>query len=526
MLSSDSDGDASYGETFFETSFDILVLGVAFLITAFVAFRRMSISQQAPQGGAETTVVTAFYSLIFVLGHSLRSHCTLFLLLTFSVNVLQARKVDQISPGSATGNDVNDWIQARCSEDGVALWVYEGVLVDPLEGRKIANVEGLEIVRHLSTVGDSKNHSNKRIFRRECGDLEVGSLISHPNATFDRASTILSRKLFCYKAPENPRQLLNSIKLRPNSPTRKIPTKQAVAVYETATTFISRGKELIAHTEWPDRQSIWGRATRNVLGTTSQDGDSNSEKGDQKTFDFTIYARQKSANKKKEQLFDLTKPPIDPGSNSPALVSSPKRGKLIEFGASSSTGKDKFGARETYSYIMRTEPSADPEGGILQRLGIQKSAKPTDSTVPSCTVRYTRYGEGPPFFGPGRICSLELQGRRVYSFDDLPPLTSSLIANRISSRFLSDYRESDQSIPGKNKALDIFRSPGPALQVQPTEDEPSDFWLPDYLKQHGQIYWSRLQQRASKFSLKQRKQRQPPQEQEQLNWADKVHVPP
>lgn len=73
MAQSDSDSNSSssslatttaYGETFFETSFDI-VLGVAFLITAYVAFRRMSISQRQPQGGAETTVVTAFYSLIF-----------------------------------------------------------------------------------------------------------------------------------------------------------------------------------------------------------------------------------------------------------------------------------------------------------------------------------------------------------------------------------------------------------------------------------------------------------------------------
>jgi len=64
-----STGDEDYGssvsfqETFLESGFDI-ALGLAFLITAYVAFRRMSVSQQQPQGGAETTVVTAFYSLI------------------------------------------------------------------------------------------------------------------------------------------------------------------------------------------------------------------------------------------------------------------------------------------------------------------------------------------------------------------------------------------------------------------------------------------------------------------------------
>lgn len=64
VTDSTAEAVTSFQETFFESGFDI-VLGVAFLITAWVAFRRMSVSQQQPQGGAETTVVTAFYSLIF-----------------------------------------------------------------------------------------------------------------------------------------------------------------------------------------------------------------------------------------------------------------------------------------------------------------------------------------------------------------------------------------------------------------------------------------------------------------------------
>ena len=49
------------GETNFEKGLDA-VLGVAFLITAIFAAKRMTWTRQ--QGGAETTVVTAFYSLI------------------------------------------------------------------------------------------------------------------------------------------------------------------------------------------------------------------------------------------------------------------------------------------------------------------------------------------------------------------------------------------------------------------------------------------------------------------------------
>jgi hypothetical protein len=51
------------GETTFEQVLDV-VMGVAFLITAIFAAKRMTWTRQ--QGGAETTVVTAFYSLILV----------------------------------------------------------------------------------------------------------------------------------------------------------------------------------------------------------------------------------------------------------------------------------------------------------------------------------------------------------------------------------------------------------------------------------------------------------------------------
>jgi hypothetical protein len=51
------------GETPFEQILD-MVMGLAFLITAIFAAKRMTWTRQ--QGGAETTVVTAFYSLILV----------------------------------------------------------------------------------------------------------------------------------------------------------------------------------------------------------------------------------------------------------------------------------------------------------------------------------------------------------------------------------------------------------------------------------------------------------------------------
>jgi hypothetical protein len=67
LLAGDSSSNniniGSIGETSFEKTLDA-ILGVAFLITAIFAAKRMTWTRQ--QGGAETTVVTAFYSLILV----------------------------------------------------------------------------------------------------------------------------------------------------------------------------------------------------------------------------------------------------------------------------------------------------------------------------------------------------------------------------------------------------------------------------------------------------------------------------
>lgn len=62
-ISSAPDIPGPEAETSFEQILDV-VMGVAFLITAIFAAKRMTWTRQ--QGGAETTVVTAFYSLILV----------------------------------------------------------------------------------------------------------------------------------------------------------------------------------------------------------------------------------------------------------------------------------------------------------------------------------------------------------------------------------------------------------------------------------------------------------------------------
>ena len=413
-----------------------------------------------------------------------------------------AASASSSSSSSPYGQELKSWIQARCGnpmlssqsqqqqqqqqqqKDKVAIWVYEGALFDPLEGRKIANVEGVELVQHV------KDKTNGNV-----ADLEVGPLLSNPNATYDCADTIFSRKLFCYSPSSSSsgkdKQLLRQIRLRPNAPVRKIPTQQAVAAYDTATTFISRGPELIAHTEWPDRQSIWGRALRHRTAYNTKTS-STDNRPKQQVFEYTIYARQKAAKKHPDQLFDLTKPSqylgarqglvggdnkYDDDNDDAEVAAAPQRAKLIEFGSGSSNSKDKFGARETYSYTYDDPQTSKPN--LLQQLFRRR--KPSFTTISNCQVRYSRYGEGPPFFGPGRICTLELQGRRVASIAEIPPLTASIIRKRMSPDQFFNPSTSNWRLQGEK-----------SLQVAPASDEPKDFWLPDIAKEQGKLVWTKV----------------------------------
>ena len=256
--------------------------------------------------------------------------------------------------------------QHQQNEKGCAMWVYEGSLVDPSNGRTIAQVEGLELVRHLtecyntphglpavpqvnhtsmSTAAATVHHHDSQESSfidswqklrglHRLGDLAVKDILTNPanHHRWDYATTILSRKLFCYMAPlSSPssssslspvprdhkmedaeytsppiRHLLSSFRLRPTSPIRKIPIQQSTALYDTATTFIScnRGRDLWIHTEFPDGRWCLGSALTSSSTTTPrtstvEDGrlmyvDNYKHIHPNQNFDFQVYVRASS----------------------------------------------------------------------------------------------------------------------------------------------------------------------------------------------------------------------------------------
>jgi len=555
------------------------------------------------------------------------------------------RQLRSFHPGS-----IKNFLHSRCcnaqdTRKTNSIWVYEGYLVDPFNGRRIAEVEGVELVRHLTDNVYCKDNNDiddefskdrdfpdeedvnislieafkpgnaesyrltpkqlkkqSSIQKKRLGDLSIKSIlfppkkvVSSPKSTFgkiidaenvdstssswDYASTILSRKFFCYRDPSDKRKVLSSIRIRPGiGKVRKLKIEETVALYDTATTFISRdnGQELDVHTEWSNGRSILAKADHAAgdKELNSDWGESNHEssiltsldRGRKKntfannevpinTFEYTVYAKgQRGLSSKattetpklgltKTQLIELNKK--KKGDNFDGVTISPPRTRLIQFGSDKVTN-DKYGARESYSYSFPSQPLStssilslpfmnNAPAAIKETLTALshtynkcsrciKSKLYADSKYASddsssedspCVVRYTRYGESPPWYGVGRMCTLELVGKKVSSLQHVPPLIASLAAKNvpgftsvnypISSRMTPlnsdggtkqgyenlnlffDHKDKEYESAAK-KALQWFRDDDENLQIY-NHDEEMDFFtrLKERLKKNKSL---------------------------------------
>lgn len=81
--------------------------------------------------------------------------------------------------------------------------------------------------------------------------------------------------------------------------------------------------------------------------------------------------------------------------------------KWIAFG---STPPRSHGCRESYTYVNAEHEGENSGAGFEGQQGARTSG----------LMSYTRFGECPSWYGIGRTCSLDLQGRRIDSFASLP----------------------------------------------------------------------------------------------------------
>ena len=426
--------------------------------------------------------------------------------------------------------------------------MYRGTLYDPIDGRSIATVQGLELVRPVyNTSGlaidkvlrkspTSTSTNQQQTFHSINGTINDDTTTATANID---AVTLWSQKVFCYTTttttktrgqssektkmttrkeavPNSPLSssgavgsndddddeeeeiLLTNVRIRPQSPRKVLPLDQVVSVYETATTYIETdgrtkpkmrsaadGREqqrqqerqrssaretvsssclpgtVIVHSEWPNGQTVWNTAS--VPQLNSHDNESSQQaQQQQQQLDFTVYAKVRSrsspnsVNPPKDMLFpsssSTTSRDYNKNKKGDDVVVGPKRSKLIHFGSSTVDENNKFGARETYSFRNIPLESAIPsididrsrshDGRIKgRRRNLMAVARDfllrpfqkggdiatTSSATLMPVMSYTRYGEGPPWFSPGRHCLLEIQGRPINSLDEATPVLQSLV---------------------------------------------------------------------------------------------------
>eukprot|EP00563_Minutocellus_polymorphus_P008856 CAMPEP_0181020468 /NCGR_PEP_ID=MMETSP1070-20121207/462_1 /TAXON_ID=265543 /ORGANISM="Minutocellus polymorphus, Strain NH13" /LENGTH=467 /DNA_ID=CAMNT_0023097275 /DNA_START=436 /DNA_END=1839 /DNA_ORIENTATION=+ len=309
---------------------------------------------------------------------------------------------------------------------------------------------------------------------KRMGNLKARDMLlaarNDPQQDWDYATTVLSRRMFVYRAPPAeqltskhkvgekksgqpvssassfrlPPSLLRSIRFRPNSPEKRLDLTDSVAVYDTATTYISRnqGRSMSILTEFADGHWVMGSTD-----AAANDGSESDERNAVNAFDFGVYARMGGGGggvtKTAKNMPSLV--PIRVGQSSGkgnqkgasatgSVVISPPRSKLIQFGKDNSVERARYGARETYSFEHLTPVCNDgaksSRGNLFDR--IANRARETlpfrspQSTSPQPIVRYTRYGESPPWYRPSQPATLELRGKRIESFDDAPQLIFSL----------------------------------------------------------------------------------------------------
>jgi hypothetical protein len=348
---------------------------------------------------------------------------------------------------------ISQFISKRC-DDKLAVWVYDGTLTDHDTGRIVANVKGVELVAALPAINSSSDSGHISWLDK----LFVGKLLQGRESQYDAVNTILSRKLFCYTRHSNGKddELLQSIILRPDGPLRHLSPSESLAVYDTAITFISRGDEVVIFSERgcsDDKSNVMGIARP----SSTQQG-----------LEYTIHARKSN----EEEL-----PP--PTSNEETTVS-PQRSRLIQFGKSEEI--KRFDAvREKYIYSLgsKIEPllSSDRGEGRFKWTKYRRNVPNSPEDTKQATIRYTRYGEAPPWYAPGRMCTLDLTGEMIDLQSLLDTRDEVGVLDSISTKLPNILKWStDRCAPsfwtgwpaalrssddGYSKALDLFCTDSP-----------------------------------------------------------------
>ena len=332
------------------------------------------------------------------------------------------------SPPASNRQYIRDWLDARIgrfdeAQNTPVLWAYKGAVYDPaMDGKPIAQVEGIELVTQWADCS-SDDPSNLKVYQSKCRDLDASQILDpQKNPCFDYACTVRSRRLFCYTNNDKSAGILDSYRVRPQSPRQSLSTEQSISLWDSATTIISRPNGQIGmHTQLLNSGSDSTQKHGRSFWSFSKPKISSNDNG-QTCLELAITTKPKSP-----KAFNYH-PDLSADDNDSSSAT-PKRSALVQFGASQTEqNKLQYAARETYVYTYTTPKyGMSKKGWFNNPFAKSKNGSPP----PAARVQYTRYGEGPSFYAPGRMCLLELTGRRINSIEQASPAIQRLIQEQI-----------------------------------------------------------------------------------------------
>lgn len=430
-----------------------------------------------------------------------------------------------------TNTVANFFFRHRCGssnfQDSPTLWSYEGTLTDPTSGKVIADVEGLELVKSLPPIepSDYNNSNVQSILNRLSAKKILYPQINKdlPNQQWDSAVTILSRRLFCYRRPSSSRtgnrdthatnspykSLLTSVRLRPDGPLRHLTPSESIAIYDSAVTYISRnnGREMVVFSErLPNDTENEDSTKKHYVMGSAQRTLSSSIDDQSLIFGYSIHGQKGGSNS------NLILPPLKLNTAEEVVIS-PPRSRFLQFGKGTMNASErKYGSvRETYTYTIdndlqenanssgsseinsnrqghrrryrRNRPSFSGKMNQISQIKKQikenKTSEQEEEPPVQCLVRYTRYGEAPPWYAPGRSCTLELKGKRNNNdtTNNQMPELASWVASKCNfwsgwpSTFTTNNGDSGSTDnTGKESEADIARN---AVELFCREGKPS-----------------------------------------------------
>ena len=342
------------------------------------------------------------------------------------------------------------WVQSRTrptmgleqwTSDGTekSLWLYQGTLMDPLTGKVLANVEGVEV---LSLKGIWQNETSStssasggitssflaRLPQNNPLTNWTRSLLTIDNNKLDMqaAAVWTSRKVFLYRSTDD-NALLSTVRLKPASPTRKVPLSQAISIWDSTTSVWepSGTSSWLFGTAFTSSSPAQPKRTTLVWNTAPLAWEEDAS--EQSTASIKSRKKKGRRGKKQQQSKETT------GSLEFTIHARPRQGDQVT------------ALQNHFAQLHRPSGLAPPRTALvsLGTVGTVNGGNTATAhetyryNLPSGRLSYSRYGEGPVWYGPHRTCRLELRGQCQTNLQQLSPVLQELVRRLVTASDLS-----------------------------------------------------------------------------------------